>query len=121
LISYEDSELLEVPGFPVAQVTPLDRERGSNLPAKLGMVGETDIDIQAPFFKSVFDPVDNFSAEAWISATGIESVTARRDRGSLSHVRNPRLAPLARSPRVWLAELVECLRRPLLRPFFLFA
>lgn len=34
--------------------------------------------IQAPFFEGVFNPVDNFSAQAWISATGIESLTDRR-------------------------------------------
>jgi len=44
------------------------------------MVGETDIDLQAPFFEGVFNPVDNFSAQAWISATEIESRTDGRAR-----------------------------------------
>jgi hypothetical protein len=44
-ISNEDSELLKVPGFPVAEVTPLDHEAGGYLPTELGMVREADIDI----------------------------------------------------------------------------
>ena len=44
------------------------------------MVGETDIEIQASVFKRVFNPVHNFSAQAWVFATGIEIVMARRDR-----------------------------------------
>jgi hypothetical protein len=48
------------------------------------MVCETDVEIQPPVFKRVFYPVLNFSSQAWIPATEIESVRVRRDRGVLS-------------------------------------
>jgi hypothetical protein len=57
LVANEDAKLLKVSGFPVAKVGFLDRHARANPPAKFGVVGKPNVEIQEAFLKSVFDPV----------------------------------------------------------------
>jgi hypothetical protein len=60
LVSNEDAKLLEIARFPVAKVGFLDCHARGNPPAKLGLVGKPNVEIQKSFLEFVFDPVHDF-------------------------------------------------------------
>ncbi len=60
LVPDEDSKLLEVAGFPIAEVTFLNRHASGNAPAEFRLVHKSNVDVQEAFFESVLNPFDNF-------------------------------------------------------------
>jgi hypothetical protein len=68
-VLYESSQLLAVPGFPVAQIRFEDHVSRLENPAQLGLVGKADADIEHAFLKNVFNPVHDLTVDTGIPAS----------------------------------------------------
>jgi hypothetical protein len=62
----KNADLPEVSGFPVAQIGFLKQGGTGDTPAELGVVGESDANVENAFLKGMVCPMNDLALDAWI-------------------------------------------------------